>query len=63
MNILEKILVPVDMESSVQHHIDAAAYFAKKYDSTIILLYVMPEDVLTSSTKAARSIIKSLICF
>ena len=51
MNILEKILVPVDIESKVQHHIDAAVFLANNYDSTIILLYVLPEDVLTSSTK------------
>jgi nucleotide-binding universal stress UspA family protein len=51
MNLLEKILVPVDIEAKYHHHIDAALALAENYESTIILLYVLPEEVLGSKTK------------
>ncbi len=51
MNLLEKILVPVDIEAKHHHHLEGAIALAENYESTLILLYVLPEEVLSSKTK------------
>jgi len=51
MKLLEKILVPVDVNTDSREQINAAKKVAFKYKSVIILLYVVPDDDLKDETK------------
>ena len=46
MKLLEKILVPVDVNTNSKAQMKTAIEIARSYNSEIILLYVVPEEVL-----------------
>ncbi len=51
MNLLERILVPVDIESNDFFYLEQIIPLAKGYDSKIYLLYVLPQEIMESETK------------
>ena len=51
MKLLEKILVPIDVNTDSKEHINTAIELAKTYNSEIIVMYVLPTDVLNESVK------------
>jgi nucleotide-binding universal stress UspA family protein len=69
MKLLEKILVPIDVNINSTKQIDAAVKIAKAYNSAITLLYVVPDSdlnanlkqILLRSCKEALQIIKNNI--
>ena len=44
MKLLEKILVPVELNKPAEEQLEAAMHLAKKFHSRIILLHVLPEQ-------------------
>ncbi len=51
MKLLEKILVPVNLNNQNNSHLDTAARLAKKFNSELILIAVLPEDAKKESIK------------
>jgi|GEM_PF-2837133 len=51
MNLLQRILVPVDIESQESHHLEKVLPLAQSYQSCIYLLYVLPEEILETKSR------------
>jgi len=59
MKLLEKFLVPVDVNADSTEQINAAVKLASIYKSEVMLLYVVPEDDLSDHIK--RIVLKSVM--
>ena len=51
MKQLEKILVPIDINSNSKEQINAAIEIAQKYNSAINIIYVLPNDPVSDKVK------------
>ncbi len=51
MKLLEKILVPVDINTDNKEHLSIAIELARSFDSEIIIVYVLPDEVLHNDIK------------
>ena len=51
MKLLEKILVPVNLNTQTNRHLETAAKLADKFNSELILVAVLPEDAKKESIK------------
>ncbi|MDP3453756.1 MAG: hypothetical protein Q8R90_12475, partial [Bacteroidales bacterium] len=62
MKLLEKILVPVDVNTGSEEQINATIRLANVYNSEILLMYVAPDKELNEEIKniVLKSITESL---
>lgn len=51
MKLLEKILVPIDINTDYREHLTKAMKIAQSYNSEIIMIYVIPEEELHDDIK------------
>ncbi|MEE4115952.1 MAG: universal stress protein [Marinilabiliaceae bacterium] len=51
MKLLEKILVPVNLDTLINNHLDTAAKLADKFNSQLILVSVLPDEARKESIK------------